>query len=168
MTIKIRPAKPYDVANICRLLEQAYDDSGGIYPEVHAPSMLRWVTETLQSGYVVVAEKAGRIVGSMSLTDFQFPFSPRWYLTMDWFYVHRGFRENGTADALLSAAQAFADEGNMPIFAGLTSAKDAKLKDRLMRMKGYTYMGGTFMRLEHGVEERKQENHDQNREAEVG
>jgi predicted N-acetyltransferase YhbS len=166
MTITVRRAKPYDVANLCRLLDQAYEDSGGIYPEVHEPSMLVWVSNTLTSGYTIVAEKSGRIVGSLALTDFQFPWNPRYYLTMEWFYVTRGFRDNGTADALIKAAHAFADEGKMPILAGLTSAKDPELKDRLMRMKGYTYLGGTFMRMEHGLEIRKENG--QGHEAEVG
>lgn len=159
MSITIRQAKAYDVANLCRLLEQAYEDAGDIYPDINETSMLNWVTGTLTSGYTIVAEKSGRIVGSISLSDFQFPWSPKWYLTMEWFYVHRNFRENGTADALITAAHAFADKGKMPIMAGLTSAKDPELKDRLMRMKGYTYLGGTFMRGSHGLEEREENHH---------
>jgi predicted N-acetyltransferase YhbS len=157
MTITVRQAKAYDATNLCRLMEQAYEDQGGMYPEVYPRSMLVWITEVLLSGYTIVAEKSGRIVGSMALTDFTFPWSPRAYLSVEWFYVNKSFRENGTADALITAAHAFADEGNVGILAGMTSAKDPELKDRLMRMKGYTYMGGTFMRNAHGLEERKEE-----------
>jgi len=149
MTITVRRAKPYDVSNLCRLMDQAQQDSGGLYPDVDHGYMMNWCASTLAKGYVIVAEKSGRIIGSIALTDFQFPWNPRWYLSMEWFYVNPSFRENGTADALIKAAHAFADTGKpggIGILAGLTSHKYAAAKDRLMRMKGYTYMGGTFMR----------------------
>lgn len=161
MTITVRRAKPFDASNLCRLLDQAYEDSGGgVYPEVDQRSMLAWVADVLSRGYVIVAEKSGRIVGSIALCDFQFPWNPRWYLSMEWFYVSPAFRENGTADALIKAAHAFADTGKpggISILAGLTSAKHAAVKDRLMRMKGYTYMGGTFMRKPNELEVGKHE-----------
>lgn len=71
-------------------------------------------------------------------------------MLMEWFFVARKFRTGGVFDALLKAAHAFADERGAPIYAGIQSGRDPTLKDRLMRMKGYHYLGGQFMRLEHG------------------
>jgi hypothetical protein len=135
-----------DSANLVRLLNEAYTDSGNVYPEIDQHRMLAWVTETLNTGYTVVIEKSGRLVGSLALTPFQFPWSREWFLNMEWFYVQRRFRRNASADALLLAAHGFADSKDASIVGGVSSAKDATLKDRLMTMRGYTYMGGNFIR----------------------
>jgi N-acetylglutamate synthase-like GNAT family acetyltransferase len=145
-TITIRKAKAYDVSNLCRLLEQAYSDAEGMYPEPDQYMVINWVTGILSEGYCVVAEKAGRIIGSVAVTNYRFPWSPKWFIYVDWMYVSVGFREGGVFDGLLTAIHAYADERQAPIFGGISSGKAAALKDRLMRMKGYHYLGGQFMR----------------------
>lgn len=144
--LKARPAQPMDVANLVRLLNEAYTDQGGVYPEADQHMLLSWVTEVLNTGYTVVIEKSGRIVGSLALVAFQYPWSREWLLNMEWFYVQRRFRRNAAADALLLAAHGFADERGASIVGGISSAKDTTLKDRLMSMRGYTYTGGQFFR----------------------
>lgn len=163
MTVTIRQAKPYDASNICRLLEQAVNDHEGLYPEPDQHMAINWVVSVLTEGYVVVAEKSGRLIGSVALTNYRFPWSPKWYLYVDWIFVSRNFREGGVADALIRAMSAFADEKGAPIYAGVSSGKDPRLKDRLLKMKGYTYLGGQFIReiaSEEQAVERQQENDD--------
>lgn len=144
--LKARPAQPIDTANLIRLLNEAYTDQGGVYPKADQHMLLAWVAEVLRTGYTVVIEKSGRIIGTLALIPFQYPWSPEWFLNMEWFYVQRRFRRNSAADALLLAAHAFADEKGASIVGGISSAKDATLKDRLMTMRGYTYTGGQFIR----------------------
>lgn len=144
--IEIRKAKPFDVSAICRLLWKAYTDSDGLYPEPDEARTVNWVTQIVSDGFVVVAAKSGRIVGSIAVTNFQFPWSQKWYLYVDWIYVDRQFRDGKVFPALLSAVHAMADEAQAPIYAGVSSGKDAVLKDRLMQTKGYTYLGGQFIR----------------------
>lgn len=146
--VTIRQAKPYDVSNLCRLLEQVWHDAEGEYPEPDQYRVINWVTSIINDGYVVVAEKSGRLVGTIALTNYQFPWSPKWYLYTDWMYVSKSFREGGVFDALLTAIHAYADERKAPIFGGIHSGKYPMLKDRLMQQRGYKYLGGQFLRTQ--------------------
>ena len=147
-TIKIRPAKPLDTSNLVRLLTAAHDEAGA-YPPVDQAFGLNWITRTLTEGYVVVADVSGRLVGTLALTNYQFPWSPKWYMYLEWLYVQNKFRKGGSFEALLQACHAHADEVNAPILAGVSSA-DATvfLKDKLFEQHGYVYCGGDFIRSE--------------------
>lgn len=145
-TIKIRQAKPLDASNIYRLLVEAHDE-GGAYPPVDPYMGLNWVTRTLTSGYVIVADVSGRLVGSLALTNFQFPWAPQWYMYLEWLYVQKKFRKGGAFDALMKACHAHADEKDAPIMAGVSAAdKDVFLKDKAFQYQGYVYIGGDFIR----------------------
>lgn len=168
MSITIRQAKPYDASNICRLLEQMATSDDGLYPDPDQHMVIAWVTSILNEGYVVVAEKSGRLVGTVAVTNFVFPWSPKRYLYVDWMYVSRKFRDGGVFDGIMTGLHAYADKLNAPIFGGISSGRDARLKDRLMQMKGYTYLGGQFIRdhtLEVDNNGRRKENEQQ---VEVG
>ena len=157
MTIKIRQAKPLDASNLCRLLTQAQEE-GGAYPHVDQQMGLNWVAQTMNNGFVIVADVSGRLVGTLALTNFRFPWSPQWYLYLEWLYVQKKFRSDGAFDALIQACHAHADELNAPILAGVSAAdKDVFLKDKLFQSQGYTYAGGTFIRSNR--DGREQENH---------
>lgn len=156
--VKIRQAKPLDASNIARLLIECHGE-GGAYPPVDHPTGLRWITQTLTDGYVLVADVSGRLVGSLALTNYQFPWSPKWYMYLEWLYVQRKFRKGGAFEALLTAVHAHADQHNAPIVAGINAA-DATvfLKDKAFQQHGYNYMGGTFLRMEHNGRQQQKEN----------
>ncbi len=151
--IKIRQAQPLDVSNIVRLLEHAITDDEGAYPEPDYYMAINWVTSILIDGYVIVAEKSGRLIGSVAVTNYKFPWSQRWFLYVDWLFVSRSFRQGGVFEALMSALHGYADDRGAPIWGGISSGRDARLKDRLMTMNGYRYLGGQFIREPTKVEE---------------
>lgn len=159
-TVKIRPAKPLDTSNLMRLLTAAHDEAGA-YPPFDLQLGLNWVTRTLNEGYVIAADVSGRIVGTLALTSYNFPWSPQMYLYLEWLFVQRKFRRGGAFEALLQASHAFADAQELPILAGVSSA-DAKvfLKDKLFQQHGYTYMGGDFIRSAHGRQQEEINNPD--------
>jgi predicted N-acetyltransferase YhbS len=147
VTIKIRQAKPLDASNLYRILEEAHGESDGAYPPTDPHMGLDWITRTLNTGYVVVADVSGRLVGSLALTNYQFPWSPQWYLYLEWLYVQKKFRKMGAFNALMAAAHAFSEENNAPMYMAIDSASsDIFLKDKAMAQKGYDYCGGTFIR----------------------
>jgi hypothetical protein len=158
-TVKIRQGKPLDTSNIARLLIECHDDSA--YPPVDHTIGLRWITQTLTEGYVIVADVSGRLVGSLALTNYHFPWSPKWYMYLEWLYVQRKFRKGGAFEALISAAHAHADEHDAPLLAGV-SAGDARvlLKDKLFEQHGYQYIGGDFIRSEVSGRQIKQEHNE--------
>ena len=153
--VKIRPAKPLDTSNLVRLLTAAHDEAGA-YPPVDPAYGLNWITQTLTQGHVIVADVSGRLVGTLALTNYQFPWSPKWYMYLEWLYVQRKFRKGGAFEALIQACHAHADQHNAPILAGVSSA-DSKvmLKDKMFQQHGYQYVGGDFIRSEHGQQEDK-------------
>jgi hypothetical protein len=136
-----------------RLLTAAHDEAGA-YPPVDLQLGLNWVTRTLNEGYVIVADVSGRLVGTLALTNYQFPWSPKWYMYLEWLFIQKKFRRGGAFEALIKASHAYADQHNAPILAGVSSA-DAKvmLKDRMFQQHGYQYIGGDFIRSEHGQQE---------------
>jgi predicted N-acetyltransferase YhbS len=149
-TIKIRQAKPLDTSNIARLLIEAHGEAGtGAYPPVDHSVGIQWITRTLSEGYVLVADVSGRLVGSLALTNYQFPWSPKWYMYMEWLYVQKKFRSAGAFDALIKACHAHADEKDAPLVAGIGAGdKDVFLKDKALEHHGYIYCGGEFIRSE--------------------
>lgn len=144
--VVIRQAKAVDASNLYRLLDEAHKDNP-LYPPKDPTLGLLWIANTLSSGYVIVADVSGRLVGSLALTNYQFPYSPQWYMYLEWLFVQKPFRADGAFDALMAAAHAYADEKGAPILAGISvSGKDVFMKDRLLQTKGYTYIGGSFIR----------------------
>lgn len=150
--IKIRRGKPVDASNLLRLLLSCHEE-GAAFPEPDEGMAIRWISGVLTEGYVLVADLSGRIIGSVGFTTFNFPWSPKPYLYLEWMYVQKGFRNHKAFDAMIAASHAFADERKAPILAGINSGgDDVFVKDRLMKMKGYEYVGGTFIRSEHGIQ----------------
>jgi GNAT superfamily N-acetyltransferase len=154
-TIKIRPAKPLDTSNLVRLLTAAHDEAGA-YPPVDQRLGLNWITRTLTEGYVIVADVSGRLVGTLALTNYQFPWSPEWYMYLEWLFVQKKFRRSGAFEALIKACHAYADQHNAPILAGVSSADaTVMLKDKMFMQHGYQYIGGDFIRSAHGQQEKE-------------
>ncbi len=159
-TIKIRPAKPLDASNLYRLLVEAHDE-GGAYPPVDPHMGLNWITRTLTDGYVIVADVSGRLVGTLALTNYQFPWAPQWYMYLEWLFVQKKFRKGGAFDALMQACHAYADENNAPIMAGVSAGdKDVFLKDKAFQQQGYVYIGGDFIRSSRGGQQETEDNAD--------
>ena len=156
-TIKIRQAKPLDASNIARLLIEAHDDTGpSAYPPVDHTIGLQWITRTLTEGYVLVADVSGRLVGSLALTNFQYPWSPEWYMSMEWLYVQKKFRSAGAFSALITACHAHADEHDAPLIAAIDAGdKDVFLKDKAFQQQGYMYVGGEFIRSKSGGQKKE-------------
>ena len=148
-TIKIRKARPLDASNLFRLLTEAHEETT-VYPPTDPAMGLNWISRTLIEGYVLVADVSGRLVGTLALTNYQFPWSPQWYLYLEWLFVQKKFRNDGAFHALLKAAHAYADELKAPMFMGVSSG-DAEvfLKDKLFQQSGYIYLGGEFIRRKH-------------------
>ncbi len=160
MTITIRQAKPLDTSNLVRLLTAAHDEASA-YPPVDQVYGLNWITQTLTDGYVIVADVSGRLVGTLALTNYNFPWSPQQYLYLEWLYVQRKFRKDGVFEALIQVCHQFADSHNAPTLAGVSSA-DARvmLKDKLFQHHGYQYIGGDFIRSAHGRQEEAEDHAD--------
>lgn len=158
-TVKIRPAKPLDTSNIARLLIECHGDASA-YPPVDHTVGINWITQTLADGYVLVADVSGRLVGTIALTNYQFPWSPKWYMYLEWLYVQKKFRKGGAFQALMKAVHAHADSHSAPIVAGVNAGdREVFLKDKAIVQEGYQYLGGTFIRSEQDGRQQQEEDH---------
>ncbi|MES1955798.1 GNAT family N-acetyltransferase [Salinisphaera hydrothermalis] len=150
--IRIRKAQQSDAVALYRLLEEAYSDRGVDYSPIDENRLMCWITTTIADGEVWVADRSGRVIGSIALIDFQFPWSANWVLINSWLYVLRNFRARGTGKKLMEAVFASADDkGGAPLVIGTHSGRDTDWKDEFIGgFGGVTYCGGTFFRPPYG------------------
>ncbi|KEZ78297.1 hypothetical protein C41B8_05328 [Salinisphaera hydrothermalis C41B8] len=149
--IRIRLGKQSDAVAIYRLLEEAYSNSVD-YSPIDENRLMCWITRTIAEGEVWVADLSGRVIGSIALVDFQFPWSERVVLTNSWLYVLKNFKARGTGRKLIEAVVKSADDkGGAPLVIGTHSGSDADWKDEFIgRFDGMVYLGGSFFRPPYG------------------
>lgn len=144
--ILYRTATSYDIVKIGRLIEDAHKQSGAPYPPIHLPTMMDWINRVIATGFVVVADLSGRVVGSLGMEPFRYGWAAEPCLTNAWFYVDPVYRKRGTAAQLMGLAKSFADKHNSFAVIGIQDIVDAELKDEFLKMQGWKYGGGLFLR----------------------
>jgi hypothetical protein len=73
---------------------------------------------------------------------------------MEFIYVLPSFRDADVTKMLMGAVVAEADRVKLPMTFGIQTGDKPLVKDRLMRIAGWTYVGGNFLRQsEHGQEQ---------------
>lgn len=150
-SIKIRQADAYDAVNLLRLAEAGIKENVVNYPDFDPTVALGWASAVIAQGAVFVADLDGRIVGSLGLELNSYPWSRAQHLQTAWFYVIPNFRQHGTAENLMRAAEAFVDKHGVRLHIELAGGVDADLKDRWMTKRGYQYAGGCFTRAPRGI-----------------
>ena len=145
--IHIRKARPDDAVRVMKILREELAEADLNLPEPEDGPALIWIISVIAQGFVMVAEMSGRIVGSIGLSAQTFPWAPSaWFMGWSWFFVLKGFREGGTAVQLAKRMNALADEKGAKIVGTVMTAHQPELKDRLVKMLGFTYCGGYFAR----------------------
>ena len=158
--IKVRTAQPKDVVNIFKLMMSGWNEQTIEYAPVDDLRGYQWIMNILREGFVAVADLNGRIVGVACALPFQPPWSFTWVLDMTVFYVMPQFRGDGVSDALMSAVEQWADKIKMSMYFGIRTGEKPEVKDRMMSMAGWTYVGGNYVRPYDGRIE--QHNQDKN------
>lgn len=125
--IVIRPATAMDSVNLVRLLKSGYEESAArkIAP-FDEQEILRYVSEVINPSnkqmpatYCTVAEKEGRLLGSLALTPRPVPWHPRtWVMMENWFAVAVSNRIKGVDGMLLDQAWDMLDRLNLFAFMG--------------------------------------------------
>lgn len=148
VTVQIRRATPYDFVNIMRMSERMWE-VGETLVEYPKPDMLK-VAQLLvnckANGEILVADCSRQIVGVLALQCDTWPWSDDRIIVNRLFHVLPNFRSRGTAEALLQAAQTFADASNLKLMISFSGGRKAEVKDRMMQMRGWVYLGGVFCR----------------------
>lgn len=153
--VQLRKASMKDSIKIFRAIKDTFEATQMSYPPVDDDSAITWIMDVIRNhGLVYIAEVSGRIVGSVGFQPSEFPWANpkhphRWYLSNVWFYVHPGYRKYGTAEALIQKSMIFAKEAGILLSVGIYLEENAELKERFLKMKGLTYVGGSFLYQNH-------------------
>jgi GNAT superfamily N-acetyltransferase len=126
--IAYRPATAMDSVNIVRLLKAQYDESAARFlapfDEKH---ILRYITATLGNfdperngaAYCIVAEKDGRLLGSLALADIVLPWNPQFKVMAEcWFPVVPQYLAKGVGEKLRDYAYGMLDMAGKTAFFG--------------------------------------------------
>jgi GNAT superfamily N-acetyltransferase len=144
MTVTIRPGHLLDHTALLVMLDRMYTE-----PEI-PPAQVNWfrvsamITNLLQQGMVVVAEKEGQLLGSIAGSVHGNWYSDQPTLSDVWFYVFPEHRGTGAALKLLRAFKAMGEERNLRISVGHVLGMDPERMDKLYQKLGFVRMGSIF------------------------
>lgn len=153
--IKVRRAEPRDLVNIAKLLREGWNEATTEFAPIDDVCEYRWILNILENGFVVVADLNGRIIGAACAMPYRPPWSLSWLIEMEFLYVLPSFRKDGLADSLIGAVENFADNNSAPLTFGIQTEDKPLVKDRMMKIAGWKYIGGNFLRPEHGRKQDK-------------
>lgn len=141
----IREATIFDHTGILSCIIKWIDEAAISYPKPNN-GIAEWVTNVLMGGYGVVAEKEGKIVGTIGMTFTKFPWNNEtWIMNNEWIHVDKEHRKGGTASKLIEAVKSFANERKLPIVMGIVNGVDIDKKTRFMKISGATHSGSNFV-----------------------
>lgn len=160
MTTKvvIRPAEPRDCVNIIKLLKKGWNEQVVEYAEYDEMKGYLWILSIIQEGFLAVADMSGRIVGCASAAPFMPSWSRQWMADMEILYIDPTCRADGVARELVRAVEGWADKVQLTLIFGMQTGERVDSKDRLMKIAGFTYTGGNFLRVPNG-QLQKEDNH---------
>ena len=150
--IRVRNAEPRDVVNIIKVLQKGWDEQTVEYAPVDDLRAYRWILSIIEEGFLAVADLNGRIVGCACVSPYRPPWSQTWFGDVEFLYVLPPFRGEGTVEALIKACERFADLHEATLTFGITTGDRPEVKDRMMKMAGWEYTGGNFLRS-HGQQQ---------------
>lgn len=144
--IVIRPAEPKDCVNIFKLLMKGWNEQVVEYAPVDDLRGYLWILSIIQEGFLAVADLSGRIVGAACASPFRPAWSGAYMLDIEFLYIDPKFRADGVLRELLRAVENWADKVNLPLVFGMQTGERVDTKDRLMKIAGFEYTGGNFLR----------------------
>lgn len=135
--LKIRRATPLDAVNLFKLLVDE-EQNTGTEIEFDEAARVAHILNVIATGYVAVAEKSGRLVGTIGFSAGGATYATQRVLTSEWYFLIPSLRFNGKVIAhLVNRIVAFADKHSVAVrFSGLPSELDGLLSDTL-QVRGF-------------------------------
>ncbi len=110
---------------------------------VNHTNVLQKIDELFTNGLILVAERDGKIVGSIGVGPKQWWFSDRWFLGDDWIFVSEKHRKSRIAVQMLRKIKEFADKTGLPLGVSVFSFNQVSRKSKLFR-RYFTPVGETY------------------------
>lgn len=138
----IRRATAADAAALADLLLTDFlARVGPGFPEPDADLVRAWVRGLVSGGLVLVAERAGELVGSLALERDAFPWARAAFISERWFHVRRDAGAGRIGHELRQAARAIASRLGLPFYLGDLTGSRALLKSEWHRRAGGVVLG---------------------------
>jgi hypothetical protein len=164
--ITIRRAAVLEAANIVRVLKSHWSEQCGLSPErVNDAKALIHVMKIMNEGCVVVADRAGRLIGVAGAKPGADEVSDDWFMDLTWLYTvpfntkvssgeitasEAAALRRETADALLVEIEKFADERQLPLRSVVFGTNPAN-HDQIFLSRRDLQMGGVHLRMPAGA-----------------
>ena len=159
--IVVSQAKRSDAKRIAKLIEEWVVTSAIPWPQAQTDPTIEWVLHTIDHGYVVVAEKDGRLLGIAGIQPCYLPWNVDQPMMRDaFFYVPRAKSANalsqerveraarrvpGVADALMTAIKLYCAKRSLPLLMEIISGLETDKLERWYGIKGGRYAGGVMV-----------------------
>lgn len=156
--ILITQAKQQDAHRVARMLLDWIEVSEIPWPPAALPAVTEWVEDTILGGYVVIAEKSGRLLGTAGIRKTFLPWNPETPVFSDVFFfvpktrgddperiARAARRVPGVANALMDALKMYCARRETPLVMAIICGADADKVDRWYQIKGGRYAGGTYV-----------------------
>lgn len=140
-----RPATDDDIPSLLELLRSVAPEypPARICPINYAKALAN-VRDTLLGGFVILAMRNNRAIGSIGLFPAQWWFGDGWFLFDRWTVVHPQYRKSRAFELAVRMAKDFADRAKTPlVLSVLSEERSVDRKDALLSRHA-TYMGGVY------------------------
>jgi len=165
--IRVRRAKPMDVAHIIAMVKATHGDGDDILPPIEDAVAISELLNLIVNHTVLIAYHERRIVGVIVLQAVKhFWNTSKMFIINPWLTVLHEYRTTDASEKLIVGAQQVAEESGLPLIISVSSKDRPLVKDRFIRKNGLQYIGGNFIYnshvtgASHGVDIRGQHKND--------
>lgn len=143
---EVRLASLDDILGIRDTIEKARALAHEFLPEAEYPYALQYTMDLIAQGLCWVAVADGKVIGCAMADRGHWPWNRKAvFLDAMHFWVEPQARRGGVATGLIAAMRAKAADLGCPLRINITYPDgNAEIKDRMMRMAGFQYLGGSF------------------------
>ena len=103
-----------------------------------------YIHDIIYNHFVIVAEKNGKIIGTISLVLGDMWYTDKKFYRVNWLYVDNKKRNSRIAKKLLEYVKEYAKITRMPLILEITQGHDIDRKHQWLMRQNFEYLGGTY------------------------
>ncbi len=146
--VSIRPATALDASRLVRLLHEGWSEGAAArLGQFDENRVLEYITRTLKHCFAILAERSGRIVGSIAIAPAHLPMIAEPVMVEAWFACVPAWRDKGVPGELLAAAERFCDSQCLALAIGTNFTAPAALDRALAGRAGYAPLRASLIRV---------------------
>lgn len=145
MALEVRLCEPDDLPQLMALGIECHKQAGDALLPLDAEKSMKFTYHAITRSLAICVEDAGKIVGSMILSE----DSPWWSSAnalweAGFFVAALSRKSTGAAGMLIDTAKAIAGDMGVPLIVTPMTAVDLDRKDKWFRVKGFKRIGGFY------------------------